>query len=69
MRTPAQKTTGAAVASIGWLMKLRMLNAQSPSHVDATNRREIFGQSPDMRRVATVAWTAAAALGALLLAI
>ena len=44
--------------------ELRMLNAQSLNHVHATNIREICGQGFDMRRFATVALTAAAALGA-----
>ena len=62
-------TTGAAGASIGWLTSSRMLNARSLNHVHATNIREICGQALDMRRFATVALTAAVALGALLLAI
>ena len=66
---PPQRTTGAEGISIGWLMRLRMLSAQSLNHVHATNIRKICGQGFDMRRFVAIALTAGAALGALLLAL
>jgi hypothetical protein len=69
MRMPAQKATGAGGVSIGSPMRRRTLNAQSRNHVRATSTPEIVAHGFDMRRLATVALTVAAALGALLLAV
>ena len=69
MPPQAQETTRAEGISTSSRMTSRISDAQSLNDIDATKIRRIHGQRVDMRRLATVALIAAAALGALLLAL